>query len=361
MGTNNIKDDIVEIDPLTDERWNSFVERHPFGWLHHHSGWKKVLEESFKHIKGHYMVLFEPNRKSIKAAVPLFEVRSWLIGNRLVSIPFATICDPLISTTGEINFLLEAVMELSDKLKTKYIEIRAFKSCSLINDNRLGFNSYYKHHYLNIENDPERLKKGFHRTCVRQRIARALNSNLSLQYGKSESDMEDFYHLYLITRKRLSLPPQPYLFFKNLRDTFEPKGMLKILLAKHQNQSVGGLLLYKYKDRVSAEFAVSDERFRDMSPNHLLFWEAIKSAYEEGYKIFDFGRTSPHNQALMDFKNRWGTQVIDLPKYFHSKEAGINSNGVEQTFKYRLIKSACSKAPDAIFQKIGNFCYRHMG
>ena len=36
---------LQSIDPLKDSRWDGFVAGHPFGWVCHLSGWKKVLEE----------------------------------------------------------------------------------------------------------------------------------------------------------------------------------------------------------------------------------------------------------------------------------------------------------------------------
>ena len=84
---------VVFIDPVSDHRWDKFVESHPYGWLCHLSGWKKVLEKSFSHMRGYYPVLL--NGSEIKAAMPIFQVKSWLTGQRLVSIPFASLCDPL--------------------------------------------------------------------------------------------------------------------------------------------------------------------------------------------------------------------------------------------------------------------------
>ena len=33
-------EEVIEIDPLKDPRWDTFVENHPFGWIVHLSGWK---------------------------------------------------------------------------------------------------------------------------------------------------------------------------------------------------------------------------------------------------------------------------------------------------------------------------------
>jgi hypothetical protein len=35
---------ITTINPIADERWDQFVENHPFGWICHHSGWKVVKD-----------------------------------------------------------------------------------------------------------------------------------------------------------------------------------------------------------------------------------------------------------------------------------------------------------------------------
>lgn len=354
-------ENIVLIDPENDSRWDEFVKNHPMGWICHLSGWKHVLESSFEHITGHYLALFDEKKNTIKAAIPFFEVRSWLTGKKLVSIPFATLCDPLISSSMDFESLFESALNLSKKLGTSYIEIRTHKSPSLIQDDRLGSTHFYKHHYLPLESEPEQLKKSFHRTCVRQRISRALRSNLTLKVADSESDLCDFYRLYLITRKRLGLPPQPYVFFKSLWDTFFESKQISLLLAVKDTKAIAGLILFKFKERVSAEVIASDNTYRDLSPNHYLFWEAIKLAYNEAYKIFDFGRTSPNNYRLMDFKKRWGTKIVDLPQYYYSRQGSKRFAETESSIGYRLMRTICKNAPAFASHRIGRFCYRHLG
>ena len=118
---------VTAIDPTQDPRWDKFVKNHHFGWICHLSGWKEVLEKSFKHLKGHYFALVDGDNR-IKAGLPIYEVKSWLTGKRLVSIPFATLCDPLISTSEEMTVLLKAVMEFSRDRNISYLEIRTLFS-----------------------------------------------------------------------------------------------------------------------------------------------------------------------------------------------------------------------------------------
>jgi hypothetical protein len=349
------------VDPVEYSRWDGFIQEHPYGWICHLSGWKKVLENSFKQMKGYYLALFDDANKTIRAGMPVFQVKSWLTGKRLVSIPFATLCDPLISSSEEMKILFDEALTLSKKLGDSYIEIRTLSSSPFIQENQLGESRFYKHHYLLLDNKPEQLKKKFHRTCVRQRISRAIESKLTLRIADSESDLGRFYQLHTLTRKRLSLPPQPYIFFKLLWDTFSPTKKVVLLLIEKEGKPIASLILLRFKDRVSAEFAASDETYNDLSPNHLLFWEAIRSAYNDGFKIFDFGRTSPNNGTLMDFKRHWCTKVIDLPQYYYPKHVAERFSKEEESLGYRLVKEISKRAPDCALKYIGNFCYRHLG
>ena len=352
---------IAFINPEEDTRWDHFVENHPYGWICHLSGWKQVLEKSFSHMKGYYPVLLDETTLQIKAAMPVFAVKSWLTGKRLVSIPFATLCDPLIASSEEMHQLFDAVLNLFNKIGANYLEIRTLSSSHLIQNDQMGSSLFYKHHYLFLDNEPELLKKKFHRSCVRQRISRAYESKLTLKTGDHASDLDTFYQLHIKTRMRLSLPPQPYAFFKSLWETFSPSKKLSLLIAEKDGTALASLILFKFRDRVSAEFAASDETYRDLSPNHFLFWEAIKSAYEGGYKIFDFGRTSPDNKSLMDFKRHWGTTLIDLPQYYYPRHAAEKLANVEESLSYKLVKKLCEKVPDFALKQIGNLCYKHLG
>lgn len=185
------------IDPLQDPRWDKFVESHPFGLICHLSGWKRILENSFSHLKGHYLCLFKPDGETIQAALPVYEVKSWLTGTRLVSIPFATLCDPLISEEEDSEKLLSAATGLVKKTRAIYVEFRTFQSKVMAQHKDLGCSAFYKHHYLSLEKEPEELKKNFHRTCTRQRISRALKSELTLKVAEDEQDLIDFTNYIL--------------------------------------------------------------------------------------------------------------------------------------------------------------------
>jgi hypothetical protein len=353
------KYEVTLIDPITDPRWDKFVENHPFGWICHLSGWKQVLEKSFPHMKGHYLALVD-NANKIQGGLPLFEIRSWLTGKRLVSIPFTTLCDPLVSSTGDTETLLEAAKKLSKDLETSYIEIRTTNSNLFMKNSQFTGSYNFKNHYLELNPEIEQLWKSLHRKAVRQEINRANKNKLSMKIGESESDLIKFYELYIKTRRRLGLPPHPYEFLKSLLDIFGPTKKVILYLAKFQNQIIAGHIVFRFNGRVSAEFEGWDKRFHKVSPNHFLFWEEIKAAHKEGFKIYDFGRTSAGNTGLMAFKGHWGTRVIDLPIFCYPREVW-SGDGRENSLAYKIVSHVCRFAPKSGLKLVGNFCYKHLG
>lgn len=158
MEEKRLSANIKIIDPAADSNWDDFVVRHPFGWLYHLSGWKRVLDKSFSHMKGYYFGLFDGEAK-IQAGLPVYEVKSYLTGRRLVSIPFATLFDPLVSNNEEFGQLFKAVLDRFKNGQKSMVEIRSQHSPALIQNERLSCIRVFKHHYLDLCNPPEVLKK----------------------------------------------------------------------------------------------------------------------------------------------------------------------------------------------------------
>ena len=354
-------DKVITVDPTTDPRWDNFVENHRFGWIVHLSGWKNILESNFPHMKGHCLALIDPATDNIKAALPLYEVRSWLTGNRLVSIPLAQLSDPLVENRTDMERLIAAALDLSKSLKTSHVEIRTIDSLSLFKTGHSGVDEVYRHHFLPLDRDLEAIKKSLHYKAVRYEINKAARNKLDLKIADSETDLEAFQVLFTQTRKRLGAPYQPYPFLKSIWDTFYPLNMIKLLLARHEGQTVAGLLFFEFNGRFSAEIAGWDRSYSDMSPNHFLYWEGIKLAHQNGNKVFDFGITSTNNESLMNFKSRWGTTAVDQHRYYYSEQGTENFFVNETSMKHRLIEGICKHSPDLIYRMFGNFCFRHMG
>src|SRR5205823_1896648 len=72
-------------------------------------------------------------------------------------------------------------------------------------------------HRLDLSRSREEILGGFHKSCILRKI-RSQRENLHYEEGRTDSLLEKFYRLLLLTRRKHQLPPQPIAWFRNLRD-----------------------------------------------------------------------------------------------------------------------------------------------
>lgn len=351
---------IKRLDPEDEPLWDRFVESHPHGWVCHLSAWKKVLEESFPHIRcRNHLVKWNEDKTRIIAGLPLYDVKSYLLGNRLVGIPYATLCDPLFENHDDLAELLDEATEIYRIGRYKNIEIRSHQTsfCS----NMRGFNllKNYKNHFLCLDGSLDKIEKSIDRD-VRRLVRKANKAGFHMRYAHSEKEVRIFYNIYTQTRKTLGLPPHPYRFFLTFWNILSSLDLTKLILLYKDGQPVAGVILFTFKNRVSAEYGAWDRNFAKDCPNHFLYWSSIKYAYDQNFKIFDFGRTLSDNNSLMSFKKKWGTQLIDLPQCYYQETGAIKTNKMRSK-KLMMLHRIIESSPQKVCQWIGDYCYRHLG
>ena len=310
-------------------------------------------------MKGYFFVLENPSTGMIQAALPVYLVDSWITGKRLVSIPYATVCDPLVSSDIEFEMLFRAVEKLFSETKSSYVEITALHDWTMV-ANHKSFKrstlSQFKNHTLSLSPDLDAIKKNIHKK-TRQNLSKTDHDTLTAAECSTISGLHIFYRLYVRTRKKLGLPPIPFQFFFNIWKEYTRTGNIQIVLVYYDKKPIAGQLLLKFKKRIIMEAIGWDYNFRNAKPNDFLYWEIIKLACKEGYKVLDFGRTDAENVGLIDFKRRWGTVESDIPHYFYPVDILKNMSGSGKMKKiFRIFLD--ERIPDGVARFIGEFCYR---
>jgi hypothetical protein len=139
---------------------------------------------------------------------------------------------------------------------------------------------------------------------------------------------------------------------------------MKIFLALHEGRPIGcHLVLISPNLWISEYSGNTDDAVR--GSNQLLYWETIKAAHKAGAKVFSFGRTSAANHGLLAYKRRWGTIEEDVVQFGASfgAQSGhlVGRRNDSFSMGYRVAKVATRLVPKSMLQRIGNFCYRHLG
>ena len=347
---------IYQIDPTKDLRWAEFVGRHPKASVFHSVGWLEALRWTY----GYEPVVFStsPPTGELKNGLVFCRVKSWLTGRRLVSLPFSDHCEPLCESKEEISFLMRYLQAALKHENWRYLEVRPINGDFGQGEDRIKFLPAMRYflHRLDLQPDLEALSRSFDKDCVQRRIHRAEKAGLIEKCGRSEKLLKDFYKLFVATRSRHHLPPMSYAWFRNLQQCMSES--LEIRLAYKGEIPISAILTLQFKDTVLYKYGCSDTRFNRFGATPWLLWRAIAAAKSNGATRFDLGRTEEDNKGLLEFKNHWVPQPIQLTYWRFPESPTLDS---AKGWPLKAAKLAFGFVPKAFLRLTGRLLYRHVG
>jgi len=287
----------------------------------------------------------------LTSALVFCRVRSWLTGQRVVSVPFSDHCTPLVANEKQLSYLISLLEQ--DRATGKYVELRTLSACSRAQS--LAGAATYCLHRLDLRPSLSDLFQACHPNHVRRKIVRAEREGLVYEEGTSESLLHRFYSLAVLTRRRQHLPPQPLAWFRNLIACLGEN--LKIRLVSKDSHPAAGILTIQYKNTITYKYGFSDKRYHPLGVMQLLLWTTIEEAKKKGLLEFDLGRSAFGNGGLVAFKDHWGAA--------RSSIVYVRSPAARRTEDSRLVRRLAgpvfAAAPDLLLMTVGNLLYRHVG
>jgi FemAB-related protein (PEP-CTERM system-associated) len=160
---------------------------------------------------------------------------------------------------------------------------------------------------LPIPADPDRLWRQLDK-AVRNQVRKAERSGLSIEIGGAEK-LTPFYETFVVRMRDLGSPVHAPEFLRAVLESFGSRA--RIILVRKGNTTVGGLVILAFKDRLIVPWATCLKEYFALCPNMLLYWEALRAACLEGFRHFDFGRSS-RNSGTYHFKCQWGAREEPL-------------------------------------------------
>jgi hypothetical protein len=286
------------------------------------------------------------------------EMRSWITGSRLVSLPFSDHCDPLVSSSTEYAELVEYVRSLVGPPTYRRTEVRPISV-----DAHEGSTSLDLHptdrfclHVLSLDPPKETLFRSLHKDCIQRKVRRAEREGLGYEKGRSDDLFRNFYRLLVRTRRRHGLPPQPIKWFRNLIAFMGDA--LTIRVASMNGQPVAAILTLAFKQTLTYKYGCSDERFSRLGGTPFLFWHAIQEAKDAGMHQFDLGRSQTDNLGLIAFKERLGARRIPLTYFRYPKPSAIETRegGIR-----RIAGAMFRHSPTPFLTCVGRALHHHFG
>ena len=99
-------------------------------------------------------------------------------------------------------------------------------------------------------------------------------------------------------------------------------------------------------------YAGSLYEYRNLAPNDFMYWQLMKYGCENGYKVFDFGR-SKVDTGSFNFKRHWGFEPKPLSYQYHLIKINELPDLSPANPKYRKKIELWRKLPLAVTKIIG--------
>jgi serine/alanine adding enzyme len=275
--------------------WDSYVSAHSVSTRYHPWAWRGVFERVF----GHETIYLVARRDAtVVGLLPLVSFRSLLFGRFLVSLPFVNYGGVLADDDAAARALVDAARVEADRRRATSVELRHTR--------RMFADLPVKQHKvamtLALPADPDTAWKGFDNK-VRNQIRKAEKSNLEALVGGAEL-LDDFYAVFASNMRDLGTPVYSRRLFEEVVATIPESRVYSVRL---NGAPVAAGITIGYRRSVENPWASSLREHRSLNPNMLLYWTMLRDSIARGYKVFDFGRSTP-NEGTYQFKKQWGAQ-----------------------------------------------------
>jgi Acetyltransferase (GNAT) domain len=347
---------LYECDPIQDPRWAKSVLDSQHASVFHSVAWLRALKQTY----GYEPVVFttcSPG-EPLSNGLAFCRISSWLTGRRLVSLPFSDYCDALCSSPEELSCLLESLRDIPTHKHCRYLQIRPLDSRFGETARNAGWHSTeaFHHHSIDLSPSLDEIFKGFAKDSVQRRVRHAERAGLKQRVGRAQSDLAEFYALFLKTRRRHRVPPTPFRWFQNLAR--ELGNALEIRLAYKDEFPAAAILTLQFRNVVYYKYGCSDDQLKHYGATPWLLWKAIDAAKISGATRFDLGRTETNNSTLLAFKNHWSPSPRHLVYWQYP---GLQSDGPSRRWLGQIARNVLAVLPGKSQQKIGEFLYPHIG
>lgn len=335
----------IERLALGDPRWAAFVRARAGATVFHHPAWAGLLAECYG-FDAAVTVLVDGDGR-VAAGLPRLAVRGPFGGRRWVSLPFTDYC-PVLGDEDAVGRLAE-LLAAGAPGSGGDGEVRAGLPARpgvypAVNGVR---------HTLDLGRGPDELFRRFS-AMHRRNVRRAERGGVTVHQGMDAADMDTFYRLHLLTRRRLGVPVQPRRFFDLLRGRLLGAGLGFVLTARVGGRPAAAAVFLAWNGTLIYKYGASDPRFWEARPNNLLFWTAIRRAATDGYHTMDWGRTDDGDHGLREFKRGWGT--AEHPLVY----AGIGAPLTPSAGRARrLMAAVIRRSPPWVCRRLGEALYRY--
>ncbi|HLZ58385.1 MAG TPA: peptidoglycan bridge formation glycyltransferase FemA/FemB family protein [Ktedonosporobacter sp.] len=142
---------------------------------------------------------------------------------------------------------------------------------------------------------------------------------VTVRVAETAEDVRAWYILLQATGERDQFGIHTCEYYLRAWELFGGHDQLRLFLAEYQGQLLAGIFVSLYAHEAIYMYGASSNELRQLMPNYLLQWEAIRWARQQGAHHYDFWgipETDAEDEAMSGvyrFKRGWGGRVVQFP------------------------------------------------
>jgi len=148
----------------------------------------------------------------------------------------------------------------------------------------------------------------------------------------------------------LGTPVYGKAFFLEILKSFPDSSRIAVVYLKDQPVAAG--FLYAFRRVLEIPWASSDRRYNRLAPNMLLYSSALKYGCEQGFSLFDFGRSTPGG-GTYKFKEQWGARPVPLHWHYWMSNGGPLPDLSPSNAKFKLAIAVWQRLPLFVSKLLG--------
>jgi FemAB-related protein (PEP-CTERM system-associated) len=321
--------------------WDAFVHSRSDSSGYHQWGWRTVFETALRH-RCHYLVA--RRGVAVVGVLPLVEMRSWLFGRALSSLPFVNYGGVLASDETAAAALVEHASELARSKGLSYVLLRHRRRTLP----HLSARDHKVTMLLRLSSSRQVMWDELDRK-VRNQIRKAEKSNLTVVSGGTAL-LDEFYAVFARNMRDLGTPVYGRSLFAAILAEFPADARLHVV--RLNGQPIAGALSYAFGDSIEVPSASSLREHRALCPNHLMYWSIMQQAIAEGRRVFDFGRSTP-DDGTYSFKEQWGARPQQLFWEYSLLNGSVLPSDDRHSTKFRASIEAWKRLPVWLATRVG--------
>lgn len=333
---------------LGDPRWMRLVEASTEATAFHHPAWLQALQRTYGYEAG-VLALLDGHGEPV-AGLPVARVRRPLAGAVQVSLPFTDYCPPIAADPAALSPLATALGHWLRRRGSPGLEVRGgLPEGSGLHSALVGVR-----HLLPLDDGRHELAQL--KPSVARHVRGAARAGVRVRTSRSWRDVETFYALHVLTRRRLGVPVQPKRLLRAIWEHLIEPGMGFVAVAEAAGEPVATAVFLAYGQALIYKYGASDASRWDLKPNHLLFWDAIGWGRENGFRMLDFGKSELASDGLRRFKSGWGAEEVPL-EYMQSATSTPAQDGSGRMGD--ALRILITHSPTFVCRAVGELLYRY--